>query len=148
MDDTLLRYHKSFVNDLGETIDCNLWWNQYIAFIIHCVQLYLNDMNRRFTDLVDPLNKLYQKHESYLESTAQSIIYNEVMKNLDNILSGNKNEYLLRNCEICDTSKYRGRTLGIILHMVETYLTLFTQYSYDGKKTDRYGVIHKIKRNI
>jgi hypothetical protein len=145
-DDTRLINDKFFINDFGEKIDCNLWWNQYICFIIHCVQLYLSDVSTRFTDMVDNKSQLLKKHEDYLENTYLSKLYTEIITNIDNITKDNQSSYSIRNSELCDILVYKGKTLKIIPHMIETYISYFTNYNYDSKTVDRQGVIHHIKK--
>lgn len=144
--DSRLQTTEPFVNSLGETIYPEKWWNGYINFIIHCVQLYLNDINTRFEDMVDVKASLMKKHERYLENSSMSKLYMDIIHNVDNITTTNEEEYSIRNTQLCDTHSVKTRTLAIIEHMLKTYLAIDGRYEYNKKQTDNAGVKHIITK--
>jgi hypothetical protein len=144
--DTRLKSKETFINDNAEPIDPELWWNQYIAFIIHCVQLYLKDINKVFTDMINIDQVLLNKHTNYINNIKTSKMYNDICNNIDDIIIDNKSSYIIRNTQLFDSRTHNtgNRTLAIIPHMLDVYLPLYTDYKRVETNTDRKGVYHKI----
>lgn len=139
---------KDFINDHGQKIIVKDWWSYYIKFMISCSQRYLNNHEDWINDHMSLEKSSKLEHNMYLEGKHRNL-YEEVIINLNSIINQNKGSQTvdIKNIDLCNHRIYSNNNLGMIKHLIKTYLEYNVDlgYEYDSKITINERLGHRIK---